>query len=83
MIFISDFAGGIAMMFRRINISYGLIAVLVLLTLIAVSEMDRVTQQNASLVEESAAATGALTEQTNRLTQLASLFRTERSSAGV
>ncbi|EAO0165673.1 HAMP domain-containing protein [Salmonella enterica] len=50
---------------------------------IAVSEMDRVTQQNATLVEESAAATGALTEQTNRLTQVVSLFRTERSSAGV
>lgn len=49
---------------------------------IAVSEMDRVTQQNASLVEESAAATGALTEQTNRLTQVVSLFRTERSFAG-
>ncbi|EDU6369838.1 TPA: Tar ligand binding domain-containing protein [Salmonella enterica subsp. houtenae] len=46
---------------------------------IAVSEMDRVTQQNASLVEESAAATGALTQQTNRLTQVVSLFRTERS----
>ncbi|EMV0389410.1 Tar ligand binding domain-containing protein [Salmonella enterica] len=50
---------------------------------IAVSEMDRVTQQNATLVEESAAATGALTEQTNRLAQVVSLFRTERSSAGV
>lgn len=49
---------------------------------IAVSEMDRVTQQNASLVEESAAATGALTEQANRLTQVVSLFRTEPSSAG-
>ncbi|EMJ2325114.1 methyl-accepting chemotaxis protein, partial [Salmonella enterica] len=46
---------------------------------IAVSEMDRVTQQNAALVEESAAATGALTQQTNRLTQVVSLFRTERS----
>ncbi|EBR6515289.1 Tar ligand binding domain-containing protein [Salmonella enterica] len=49
---------------------------------IAVSEMDRVTQQNAALVEESAAATGALTQQTNRLTQVVSLFRTERSTAG-
>ncbi|HHR4464861.1 TPA: methyl-accepting chemotaxis protein [Salmonella enterica] len=48
---------------------------------IAVSEMDRVTQQNAALVEESAAATGALTQQTNRLTQVVSLFRTERSTA--
>ncbi|ENB7844814.1 Tar ligand binding domain-containing protein [Salmonella enterica subsp. enterica serovar Newport] len=36
MIFISDFAGSIAMMFRRINISYGLVAVLVLLTLIQI-----------------------------------------------
>ncbi|HFZ9213968.1 TPA: methyl-accepting chemotaxis protein [Salmonella enterica subsp. diarizonae serovar 61:r:-] len=49
---------------------------------IAVSEMDRVTQQNASLVEESAAATGALTQQTNRLTQVVSLFRTEKLSVG-
>ncbi|HIB1631166.1 TPA: hypothetical protein ACWV6Y_005119 [Salmonella enterica subsp. enterica serovar Muenchen] len=49
---------------------------------IAVSEMDRVTQQNAALVEESAAATGALTQQTNRLTQVVSLFRTERPTAG-
>ncbi|EMY7014911.1 methyl-accepting chemotaxis protein [Salmonella enterica] len=48
---------------------------------IAVSEMDRVTQQNATLVEESAAATGALTQQTNKLTQVMSLFRTERSTA--
>ncbi|ECV2982708.1 HAMP domain-containing protein [Salmonella enterica] len=50
---------------------------------IAVSEMDRVTQQNAALVEESAAATGALTQQTNRLTQEVSLFRTERLPGGV
>lgn len=51
-------------------------------TRIAVSEMDRVTQQNAALVEESAAATGALMQQTSRLTQVVSLFRTERSTAG-
>lgn len=43
---------------------------------IAVSEMDRVTQQNAALVEESAAATVVLTQQINRLTQVVSLFRT-------
>lgn len=36
---------------------------------LAVSEMDRVTQQNASLVQESAAAAAALEEQANRLTQ--------------
>ncbi len=35
----------------------------------AVAEMDRVTQQNASLVEESAAAAAALEEQASRLTQ--------------
>ncbi len=36
---------------------------------LAVSEMDRVTQQNASLVQESAAAAAALEEQASRLTQ--------------
>ncbi len=35
---------------------------------LAVSEMDRVTQQNASLVQESAAAAAALEEQASRLT---------------
>ncbi|EAR6896119.1 Tar ligand binding domain-containing protein [Salmonella enterica] len=50
---------------------------------IAVSEMDRVTQQNAALVEESATATGALTQQTNRLAQVVSLFRTEPPTVGV
>ena len=42
---------------------------------LAVSEMDRVTQQNASLVEESAAAASALEEQASRLTQAVSVFR--------
>ncbi|MED9194926.1 methyl-accepting chemotaxis protein II [Escherichia marmotae] len=41
----------------------------------AVSEMDRVTQQNASLVQESAAAAAALEEQASRLTQAVSAFR--------
>lgn len=41
----------------------------------AVAEMDRVTQQNASLVEESAAAAAALEEQANRLAQSVSAFR--------
>ncbi len=36
---------------------------------LAVSEMDRVTQQNASLVQESAAAAAALEEQASRLTR--------------
>ena len=42
---------------------------------LAVSEMDSVTQQNASLVEESAAAAAALEEQASRLTQAVSTFR--------
>ncbi|SFT97282.1 methyl-accepting chemotaxis sensory transducer with TarH sensor [Kosakonia arachidis] len=42
---------------------------------LAVSEMDRVTQQNASLVEESAAAAAALEEQASGLTQAVSVFR--------
>ncbi|MCZ7835416.1 methyl-accepting chemotaxis protein II [Atlantibacter hermannii] len=42
---------------------------------LAVSEMDRVTQQNASLVEQSAAAAVALEEQASLLTQAVSAFR--------
>lgn len=42
---------------------------------LAVSEMDRVTQQNAALVQESAAAAAALEEQASRLTQSVSTFR--------
>ncbi|EAA2951935.1 Tar ligand binding domain-containing protein [Shigella boydii] len=42
---------------------------------LAVSEMDRVTQQNASLVQESATAAAALEEQASRLTQAVSTFR--------
>ena len=51
---------------------------------LAVAEMDRVTQQNASLVEESAAAAAALEEQASRLTQAVAVFRIEqaRQSAG-
>jgi methyl-accepting chemotaxis protein-1 (serine sensor receptor) len=41
----------------------------------AVAEMDRVTQQNASLVEESASAAAALEEQASRLTQSVAVFR--------
>ncbi|EOC1319146.1 methyl-accepting chemotaxis protein [Cronobacter turicensis] len=42
---------------------------------LAVAEMDRVTQQNASLVEQSAAAASALEEQASRLTQSVAVFR--------
>ncbi len=45
---------------------------------LAVAEMDRVTQQNASLVEQSAAA--ALEEQASRLTQSVAVFRISQSA---
>ena len=39
------------------------------------TELDRSTQQNAALVEQTAAAAGALSEQANRLAQEVSFFR--------
>ncbi|KJF76633.1 hypothetical protein UA45_17525, partial [Morganella morganii] len=42
---------------------------------VAVTEMDRVTQQNAALVEQSAAAAASLEEQAGRLTQAVSVFQ--------
>lgn len=41
----------------------------------AVAEMDQVTQQNAALVEEAAAAAGSLQEQSSRLAGLVATFR--------
>ncbi len=46
----------------------------------AVTEMDRVTQQNASLVEESAAAAASLEEQASRLSQSVAVFRVSRAT---
>ena len=45
---------------------------------IAITQMDGVTQQNASLVEESAAAAAALEEQASRLTQAVAVFRIQQ-----
>ncbi len=47
----------------------------------AVTEMDRVTQQNASLVEESAAAAASLEQQASRLSQAVAVFRVPRAAA--
>jgi len=47
---------------------------------LAVSQMDEVTQQNAALVEEAAAAAESLEEQASNLTQAVSVFRV--STAG-
>jgi len=42
----------------------------------AVTQMDEVTQQNAALVEEAAAAADSLSGQAHRLSQAVSIFRT-------
>jgi methyl-accepting chemotaxis protein len=44
----------------------------------AVTQMDHATQQNAALVEESAAAAGSLREQARQLVDAVSVFRIER-----
>ncbi|CAH0280170.1 methyl-accepting chemotaxis protein [Erwinia aphidicola] len=46
----------------------------------AVTEMDRVTQQNASLVEESASAAASLEDQASRLTQAVAVFRIRKEN---
>ncbi|HBI6861487.1 TPA: Tar ligand binding domain-containing protein [Enterobacter cloacae] len=48
----------------------------------AISEMDKVTQQNASLVEEASAAAASLEEQGARLTEAVGAFRLAGSRAG-
>ncbi|MFB6325487.1 methyl-accepting chemotaxis protein [Pantoea deleyi] len=45
---------------------------------LAVNEMDRVTQQNAALVEESATAAASLEDQASRLSQSVALFKIKR-----
>lgn len=47
----------------------------------AISEMDKVTQQNASLVEEASAAAASLEEQAARLTEAVGTFRLQGASA--
>jgi methyl-accepting chemotaxis protein len=44
----------------------------------AVTQLDQMTQQNAALVEESAAAAESLREQANRLAEVVSVFRVSR-----
>ena len=41
----------------------------------AITEMDTVTQQNAALVEQAAAAAGSMQEQAGNLAELVSRFR--------
>jgi methyl-accepting chemotaxis protein len=48
---------------------------------LAVTELDQMTQQNAALVEESAAAAESLREQAQRLAQVVSTFKLSKSSS--
>ena len=48
----------------------------------AVTEMDRVTQQNATLVEESASAAAKLEEQAGLLKQAVAVFRIGQTQRG-
>ena len=48
----------------------------------AISEMDKVTQQNASLVEEASAAAASLEEQGARLTEAVGAFRLSGKTQG-
>ncbi|HEX5737223.1 MAG TPA: chemotaxis protein, partial [Hydrogenophaga sp.] len=44
---------------------------------VAVTQLDQMTQQNAALVEESAAAAESLKDQAQRLAQVIQVFRLE------
>lgn len=46
----------------------------------AIAQMDEVTQQNAALVEEAAAAAGSMEDQAKQLTAAVSAFRTTQSA---
>ncbi|MEX3930589.1 methyl-accepting chemotaxis protein [Paraburkholderia phymatum] len=48
---------------------------------VAVAQMDEVTQQNAALVEQAAAAASSLEEQARHLTEAVSVFRTDSTRA--
>ncbi|WP_077034636.1 methyl-accepting chemotaxis protein [Pelomonas sp. KK5] len=48
---------------------------------VAVTQLDQMTQQNAALVEESAAAAASLREQSARLAQVVSVFKVDNKTA--
>jgi methyl-accepting chemotaxis protein len=49
----------------------------------AVMQMDGMTQQNAALIEEASAASGAMAEQANRLVETMSAYRLGSTAGGV
>ncbi|MDP2255097.1 MAG: methyl-accepting chemotaxis protein, partial [Polaromonas sp.] len=46
-----------------------------------ITQMDQVTQQNAALVEEAAAAAGSLQEQASNLSEVVSVFKLNQDQA--
>ncbi|MES2842809.1 MAG: methyl-accepting chemotaxis protein, partial [Pseudomonadota bacterium] len=48
---------------------------------VAVTQLDQMTQQNAALVEESAAAAESLKDQASRLTEVIKIFRIDAAQA--
>ena len=48
----------------------------------AITQMDQVTQQNAALVEEAAAAAESMQDQASKLVEAVSVFRTAQSAQG-
>jgi len=49
---------------------------------VAITQMDQVTQQNASLVEEAAAAAESMQDQAARLAQLVAVFKLDAQASG-
>jgi methyl-accepting chemotaxis protein len=49
---------------------------------VAITQMDQVTQQNASLVEEAAAAAESMQDQAARLAQVVAVFKLDAAAAG-
>jgi methyl-accepting chemotaxis protein len=50
---------------------------------LAITEMDNVTQQNAALVEQAAAAAGSLQDQAERMVDVVKVFKTHESMGAV
>jgi methyl-accepting chemotaxis protein len=49
----------------------------------SIGQMDEATQQNAALVEESAAAAGAMQEQATKLAQVVGVFKLDAQAAAI
>jgi hypothetical protein len=59
----------------RLAAGFGLVLLLTIILNEAITQMDHVTQQNAALVEEAAAAAASLKEQADALANVAAGFK--------